>query len=136
MPPPGPGVNNLTEALPGVRRSVDGTVARSWAGVVDVAGTYVVASDVVTLPLLTHSTTEHGTKLVVVFPVMVRMSPALPARALVGDSEPDPRVGGERFEVGVEMVNCSEFDVPAELDAETIAVALEAVSTGKIPAVR
>lgn len=102
----------------------------------------MVASDVVTLLLVTHCTTEHGTKLVVFFGsvllVMVSVTPALPARAVVGESgdgEPDPRAGGERFVVGVEMVNCSEFDVPAALDTETFAVALEAVSIGKIVAV-
>ena len=34
------------------------------------------------------------------------------------------------------MVNGSEFDGPAALDAETAAVAFEAVSMGKIVAVR
>jgi len=32
VPPPGPGVNTFTVAVPGVRRSLDGTVARSWGG--------------------------------------------------------------------------------------------------------
>ena len=75
-------------------------------------------------------------KLVFVFPVMARMSPALPARALVGEREPDTRAGDERFAEGVEMVNCNEFDVPAELETETFAVILEAVSIGRIAAVR
>jgi hypothetical protein len=66
---------------------------------------------------------------------MVSTNAALPARALVGDNEPDPRVGGGRFAVGVEMVNGNVFDVPAELETETAAVALEAVSEGKIAAV-
>jgi hypothetical protein len=39
VPPTGPGVNNLTVALPEARRAVDGTVATSWAGLVEVAGT-------------------------------------------------------------------------------------------------
>lgn len=65
---------------------------------------------------------------------MVSTKPALPARAVVGDSEPVPRAGGGRFAVGVEMVNCNVFDVPAELDTETVAGAFEAVSEGKIAA--
>ena len=95
----------------------------------------MVGSDVVTLLLFSHCTTEHGTKLVVELLVMVSTSAALPARALVGDSEPDPSAGGGRFAVGVEMVNCNAFDVPAELDTDTAAVAFEAVSEGRIAAV-
>jgi hypothetical protein len=95
----------------------------------------VVGSDVVTLLLFTHCTTEHGTKLVVALLVMVSTNAALPARALVGDNEPDPRTGGGRFPVGVEMVNGNVFDVPDELDTETAAVAFKAVSEGKIAAV-
>jgi hypothetical protein len=98
----------------------------------------VVGSDVATLLLFTHCTTEHGTKLVLGLLVTVSVNPALPARTVVGESgddEPNPRVGVGRFVVGVEMVNCSEFDVPAELDTETVAVAFEAVSEGKIAAV-
>jgi len=134
------GVNNLTLALPGARRSDAGTVARSRGGtaglvaVAATAGTKVVGSDVVTLLLFTHWTTEHGTKLVVALLVMVSTNAALPARMLVGDNEPDPRTGGGRFAVGVEMVNCNVFDVPAELDTETAAVAFKAVSEGKIVA--
>jgi len=94
----------------------------------------VVGSDVVTLLLFTHCTTEHGTKFVVASLVMVSTNAALPARALVGDNEPDPRTGGGRFAVGVEMVNGNEFDVPAELDTDTAAVPFAAVSEGKIAA--
>jgi hypothetical protein len=95
----------------------------------------VVGSDVVTLLLFTHCATEHGTKLVVALLVMVSTNAALPARALVGDNVPDPRTGGGRFAVGVEIVNCNVFDVPAELDTETAAVPFEAVSEGRIVAV-
>ena len=97
----------------------------------------------VTLLLFVHKTTEHGRKLVVLVGslllVIFRVNPALPARAVVGESgdgEPNPSAGGRRLVVGVEMVNRSEFDVPAELDAETAAVAFVAVSIGKIAAVR
>jgi hypothetical protein len=96
----------------------------------------MVGSEVATL-LLTHCTTEHGTKLVLGLLVTVSVNPALPARAVVGENgagEPTPRVGVGRFIVGVEMVNGSEFDAPAELETETAAATFEAVSEGKIAA--
>ena len=97
----------------------------------------MVGSNVVTLLLFTHCTTEHGTKLVEALLVMVSTNAALPAKALVGESgdgEPVPSAGGGSVVVGVEMVNGNVFDVPAELDTETVAVAFEAVSEGKIAA--
>ena len=55
----------------------------------------------VTLPLLVHNTTEHGRKLVVLsgslLLVIFSVKPALPARAVVGESgdgELAPRAGG------------------------------------------
>jgi len=93
-----------------------------------------VGSDVVTPPPLTHCTTEHGRKLVLLLLVMARIVAALPANALVGESEPDPRAGAGRFAVGEEMVNCSAFDCPPELDTVTAALVLVAVSMGRIAA--
>ena len=87
-----------------------------------------------TLPLLTHCTTEHGRKLVLLLLVIARLVPALPANALVGESAPDPKAGAGRFAAGDEIVNCSAFDCPAEFDTDTVAGILVAVSVGRIAA--
>jgi hypothetical protein len=141
-PPPGPGVARETAAFPAARRSAAGTVARSWAEVADVAGTYVVASGVVTLPGLVHRATEQGRKLVLLLaaalPVMVSVNPALPATAEVtesGDGKPEPNVGGARFVVGVVMVKVTGAEVAVGLDTVTAAGPGKAVSVAKIAAV-
>jgi hypothetical protein len=112
--------------VPAASRSDAGIVALSW-----VALTYWVGRDVVTLELFTHCTTEQGRMLA---PVTAKVSAALPASAVAGASKV-MGCGASRFAEGDVTVKGSAFDVPAELDTETIAAAFEAVSTGKIAAV-
>jgi hypothetical protein len=131
VPPPGPGVKILTEAVPGVASNDAGTVATSCAAVVDVAATYEVPRDVVP-PGPLHCTVEHARKLVVLEAVMVSVCAATPARAVVGDIAPVPNVGAARPAAGDDIVNGSAFDVPDEFDTVTAAGVFVAVSPGRI----
>lgn len=112
--------------VPAGSKSEAGIVALSW-----VALTYWVGRVVVPLALLTHFTTEQGR---ILAPVTANASAGLPASAVAGASE-TIGCGPSRFAVGDVMVKGSAFDVPAELDTETVAAAFEAVSTGRIAAV-
>ena len=67
-------------------------------------------------------------------PVTANVSAGLPASAVAGASKV-MGCGPSRFAAGDVIVKDSEFDVPAELETETVAVAFEAVSAGKIAAV-
>jgi hypothetical protein len=67
-------------------------------------------------------------------PVTAKVSAELPASAVAGASE-TMGCGPCRLVEGVVMEKGSVFEVPAELDAETVAAAFEAASTGKIAAV-
>lgn len=94
----------------------------------------------VTLLLFTHFTTEQGRKLPpVLLPVTVKVTAGLPTKAVGvagGCTSEIMACGPTRFAVGEVIVNGSVFDDPAELDAETPAVPEEAVSVGRIVAVR
>ena len=83
------------------------------------------------MALLTHCTTEQGR---ILAPVTANVSAGLPASAVAGASEA-MGCGPSRLAEGDVMVKGSVFDVPAELDTETVAGAFEAVSTGRIAAV-
>jgi len=82
-----------------------------------VALTYVVARVEVTLPGLTHCTTEHGRMFV---PVTVKARSGLPTAAEVCDSE--PFAGAASPATGVERVKGNEFDVPSEFVTATPAL--------------
>jgi hypothetical protein len=128
VPPPGPSVNTSTWAAPIERKSAAGTVAMSW-----VALTYVVVSDDVTLPTLTHCTTEQGRKGRTFVSVTVKVSAGPPAAAEVCDSELIE--GAESAVAGVERVNGKVPDVPIELVTVTVAVPGNAAWTAEIGAV-
>jgi hypothetical protein len=94
--------------------------------------TYCVGSVVVPLAVLTHCTTEQGR---MPLPVTTKERAGLPASALDGNKDVIA-CGAARFAAGDVMVNESSLDVPEEFDTETAAVAGEAVSVGRIVAVR
>ena len=82
-----------------------------------VALTYAVARVEVTLPGLTHCTTEHGRMFV---PVTVKATSGLPTAAEVCESE--PFAGTTSAVAGVESVKGIEFDVPSEFVTDTPAL--------------
>jgi hypothetical protein len=125
VPPPGPSVNTSTCALPTARKSAAGIVALSC-----VALTYVVVSDDVVLPTLTHCTTEQGRRLV---PVTVNVIAGLPAAVEVCESELIPAAA--RAVEGVESVKGKEPDVPIEFVTVTVAVPGNAAWTAEMGAV-
>jgi len=77
---------------------------------------------------LTHCTTEHGRKLL---PVTVSARAAEPAAMLDCDSEVIP--GAARF-AGVTRLKGAEFEIPTELDTETLTGPGNAVSVARIEA--
>ncbi len=81
------GVATATWAVPTEAISAAGSVALSWAGLVGVALTYVVARGVATLPFV-HCTVEQGRRFV---PVTVKVAAGVPAVAVVGEH------GGDRW---------------------------------------
>ena len=94
-----------------------------------------MASDVITLLLLTHCALEHGR---ILAPVTVRVSGGLPTAAEICESVGAP--GAASAAVGVTMVKGKLFEVPgkelaAALKTETVAVPGNAVSAGGIAAV-
>ena len=107
------------------RKSAAGIVA-----LICVPLTYVVVSSDVTLPTLTHCTTEQGRRLV---PVTVTVSAGLPAAAVDCDSE---LIEGVASAVdGVEMVKGKEPDDPIEFVTVTDAVPGNAAWTAEMGAV-
>lgn len=135
VPPPGPGVKILTEAVPGVASNDAGTVATSCAAAVDVAAAYEVPSGVVVPPVAVHCTVEHARKLVVLEAVMLSVCAATPASAEVGIIAPVPNAGAASPAAGEDMMNGNPFDVPDEFVTVTTAGVLVAVSIGRIVAV-
>jgi hypothetical protein len=106
------------------RKSAAGMVALSC-----VALTYVVVSDDVTVPTLTHCAMEHGRRFV---PVTVNVSAELPAAVEVCESE---LITGTASAVeGVERVKGNEPEVPIEFVTVTVAVPGNAAWTAEMGA--
>src|SRR5207237_255466 len=94
-PPPGAGLETLTDAIPAVAMSAAAIAALSW----------VLDTGVVVRAAPFHFTTAPATKLV---PLTVRVNAGPPEAVLLGDSE--PRVGTGFG--GVLIVNVSALEVP------------------------
>lgn len=120
VPPPGGGLNTVTET--------DATTAIS---VLEIAAwTWVELTYVVFRPAPFHWTTEQGTKPV---PVMLNVNPASPAVAVEGDSDVMAGTGSEPE--GAEIVKATEFDATAKFVTVTFAGPTDAISAAEINAV-
>jgi hypothetical protein len=120
VPPPGDGLNTMTETDATTAISVLEIAAWSWVEL-----TYVVFR-----PAPFHWTTEHGTKLL---PVTLNVNPTSPAVAVEGDNDVMAGTGSEPE--GVEIVKATEFDATAKFVTVTFADPAEAISAVEISAV-
>jgi hypothetical protein len=133
VPPPGPGVKTVT----GIASEAGPALTTSAAEIEALSP--VTPTKVVVRGLPFHCTTEHGSKLLFLSSFTVRINPADPPFALVGES--DVMVGVARVAGGVSVagetsVNGAEFDVTVGL-IETVMFTIpsDAVSAAVIAAV-
>jgi hypothetical protein len=123
--PAAPCVRILTSADPVVRKSDGGTEAVSCVALLKTVG-----NEVTTLLGLVHCTTEHGR---IPEPVTVKVTAALPAPAVVCESE--VRIGVVRAALAVVSVTGEDGEVPMEFVTVTPAVPGNAAAAGGIAAV-